>query len=78
LREKHKVLTTITEWKRLHNGKLYDFYCSPNIIRIIKSRIMRRAQYVARMEDRRGAYRIFMLGKPEGNRPLQDPDLDGG
>jgi hypothetical protein len=60
LREKHKVLTTTAEWKRLHNGKLYDLYCSPNTIRIIKSRIMRRAQYVARMEGRRGAYRIFV------------------
>jgi hypothetical protein len=76
LREEHSVLTT-KEWKRLHNGKLYDLYSSPNIIRMIKSRIMRCAQYVARMEERRGAYRI-LVGKPEGNRPLKDLDVDGG
>ena len=26
------------EWRRLHNEALYDLYCSPNIVRVIKSR----------------------------------------
>jgi hypothetical protein len=29
------------EWGRLHNEELNDFYSSPNIIRVIKSRRMR-------------------------------------
>jgi hypothetical protein len=31
------------EWIRLYNEQLYDLYCSPNIIRVTKSRIMRGA-----------------------------------
>jgi len=29
------------EWSRLHNGELSDLYCSPNVVRVSKSRIMR-------------------------------------
>jgi len=34
------------EWRRLHNEELNDLYCSPNIVRVIKSRIMRWAGHV--------------------------------
>jgi hypothetical protein len=59
------------EWRRLHNKKLYVLYSSPNI-RVIKSRRLRWAGHVARMGDRRGAYRA-LVGKPEGRRPLGRP-----
>jgi hypothetical protein len=60
------------EWRKLHNEVLNDLYSSPNIIRLIKSRRMRWAVYVARMGERRGAYRA-LVGKPEIKRPLGRP-----
>jgi hypothetical protein len=56
----------------LHNEELRDLYSSPNIIKIIKSRRMRWAGYVARMGEKRNAYRL-LVGKPEGKRPLGRP-----
>jgi hypothetical protein len=40
-----------------------------NIIRIIKSRMMRWAGHVPHMGRKRNAYRI-LVGKPEGKKPL--------
>jgi len=59
------------EWKKLLNEELNDLYCSPNIVRVIKSRRMRWAGHVARMGGR-GVYRVLM-GKPEGKGPLGKP-----
>jgi hypothetical protein len=59
------------EWRRLHNAELYALYASPNS-RVIKSRRLGWARYVARMGERRGAYRA-LVGKPEGRRPLGRP-----
>jgi hypothetical protein len=59
-------------WRKLHNEKLHKLDCSPSIIRIIKSRRMRWAGQVARMGEKRTAYRI-LVGKPEGKRPLGRP-----
>ena len=57
------------EWRKLHNEELNDLYCSPNIVRVIKSRRMRWAGHVARMEEGRGVHKV-LVGKPEGKRPL--------
>jgi hypothetical protein len=51
--------------KTLHNEELHDLYCSPTVVRVIKSIRMRWAGHVARMEEGRGAYRV-LVGKPEG------------
>ena len=59
-------------WRRLHNEKLNDLYCSPNIVRVIKWRRMRWAGHVARMGEGMGVYRV-LVGKPEGRRPLGRP-----
>jgi hypothetical protein len=42
-------------WKRLHSEELNNFYASPNIIEVIKSRSMRFAGHVARMGKMRNA-----------------------
>jgi hypothetical protein len=60
------------EWRKLHNKELRDLYSLPSIIRIIKSRRMRRAGHVERMGEKRNAYRL-LVGKPEGKRPLGRP-----
>lgn len=43
-----------TEWKELHGEELHDLCFSPNVMRVVKSRRMRRAGYVARMGKMRG------------------------
>jgi hypothetical protein len=53
-------LRPLMEWRRLHNVELNDLYSSPNIIRVIKSRRMTWAGHVARMGEKRGAYRVLV------------------
>jgi hypothetical protein len=56
-------------WRKLHNEELRDLYSSPSINRIIKSRRLRWAGHVARVVEKRNAYRL-LVGKPERKRPL--------
>ena len=56
----------------MHNEELNDLYSSPNIVRVIKSRKMRWAGYVALMDEERGVYRV-LVGKPERKRRLGRP-----
>jgi hypothetical protein len=63
------------EWRRLHNEELYALYSSPNIVRVIKSRI-KTAGHVTRVGNRRCAYRVF-IGRPEGKRQLGDLGVGG-
>jgi hypothetical protein len=58
--------------EKLNNEELRDLYSSPSIIRITKSRRMRWAGHLARMGEKRNAYRL-LVGKPEGKRPLGGP-----
>ena len=57
------------EWRKVHHEELNDLYCSPNIVRVLKSRKKRWAGHVAHLGERRGLYRV-LVGKPEGKRPL--------
>jgi hypothetical protein len=64
------------EWKGLHNEELYALYSSPNIIWVIKSRRLRWAGHVARMGERRGAYRA-LVGNLREEDHFEDPGVDG-
>jgi len=60
------------DWRKLHDEELNDLYCSPNIVRVIKSRRMRWAGNMTRMGEGRGVYGV-LVGIPEGKRPLGRP-----
>jgi len=53
------------ECGKLHNEELRDFYSLLNIVRVVKSKIMRWAWHVARMGEGRGVHR-FLVAKSEG------------
>jgi hypothetical protein len=57
------------EWRKLKSEELYSSYSSLDIIREIKSMIMRWAGHVARMGHEKKVYKV-LVGKPEGKEPL--------
>ena len=57
------------EWRKLNKEEFNDLYCSPNIVRVIKSKRIRWEGHIARMGEKRGLWKVLM-GKPEGKRPL--------
>ena len=56
------------KWRGLHSEQLHNLYRSPNIVRI-KSRRLRWAGHVARMEEGRSAFKI-LTGTPIGKISL--------
>ena len=48
------------EWRKLHNEVLNNLYCPPSIVRVIKSRRMRKVGNVTRKEESRDVYRVFV------------------
>jgi hypothetical protein len=57
------------DWRRLHNEEIHNFYASPYIIRVIKSRSIRWVGHVARMGEMRNAYKI-LVGKTVRKKTL--------
>jgi hypothetical protein len=64
----------VTELRRkLHNTELNDlFFCSPNIVRLIKSKRIMWAGHIADTGYRRGVYRVLVWNH-EGKTPLGRP-----
>jgi hypothetical protein len=58
--------------RKLYSEELHNLYSSPSLIKMIKSRRIRWAGHVARIGEKRNAYKI-VVGKPEGKRPLGRP-----
>ena len=65
------------EWRKLHNEELSDLYCSPNIVRVIKSRRMRWVGHVTCMGEGRGMYRV-LVGKLEGKETTGETQAQMG
>jgi hypothetical protein len=55
----------------IHTEELHNFYSSPDVVRMINSR-MRWACSVMRIGEKRNAYKI-LVGRPEGKRQLGRP-----
>jgi hypothetical protein len=56
-------------WRKQHNEELHKLYSSPSIFRITKSKRIKWAVDVAKMREKRNAYRI-LVGNPQRKRPL--------
>jgi hypothetical protein len=65
----------LSGWRKLHNEELNDLYSSPNIIRLIKSRIIRWAGHVARMGESK-VHTGFLWGGLRESDHLGDPGVD--
>ena len=72
LHQPKKAFNVILQTGVFHHYELHNVYRSPNIVRVIKSRRLRSAGHVARMEEGRSAFKI-LTGKPTGKRSLGRP-----
>jgi hypothetical protein len=63
-------------WRKLHNEELHNLNSSPSIIRMIKSRRIRLAGYVARI-GRRGMHVGFWWGSQKLKDHWEDQDVGG-
>jgi hypothetical protein len=60
--------------RKVHNEEHHNLYSSPIIIKMNKAKRIKWAGHVARMGEKRNAYRT-LVGKPKGKRPLGRPRL---
>jgi hypothetical protein len=63
------------EWRKLHSVKLHNLFSSPNIIRQIRSRLMRWARHV----ERRGeSVQVVWWESPKKRDDSEDRELEDG
>ena len=53
------------EWRRLHNEELHSMYRFPSLVRVIKSRRLRLVSHVARIQEHRSAFKIYLVNLQE-------------
>jgi hypothetical protein len=64
------------DWRKQQIEDIHSLHSSPNIVRVIKSRMMRWAGHVALMGDTRNAYKM-LFEKPEVKRSSEDLGVNG-
>jgi hypothetical protein len=64
-----KIEKETKEWRQLNDEELHDLYCSPSVVRVIKTRRKRWTGNVAYIEGRSGAYRGNLREKRPFGRP---------
>jgi len=62
------------DWRKLRNEELPHFYCSLNVVRVMKSRRTRWTEHIARVLEKINAYGV-LVDKPEGNSPFGNPSV---
>jgi hypothetical protein len=67
-----KRVEVTAEWRKLHNEKLNDLYCSPNNVQIKNGMGGACSTYGEEERCIQG-----LVGKPEGNNTWEDLDVDG-
>jgi hypothetical protein len=61
-------------WRKLHNDELHSLYSSPNIVRVVKSRMMMWTGHIARVGQRTGeVFTGFWVRGPKGRLLLERP-----
>jgi hypothetical protein len=71
-----EVASLTGDGRKLHNDRLCGFCSSPNIIRVIKSKNVRRTGHVARMGEKIQTYSILVV-KYEGRYLFGDLGMNG-
>jgi hypothetical protein len=72
----HKRDEVTGEWRKLHNEELHNLYSSSNIIRQMKSRLMRWAGHVACMVDSRKVFKV-LVESPKERDDSEDQGVGG-